>query len=198
MEHFWYCFIPLFVAVDAIGSLPQFLGLAGGLEEGRRRTLVWQSGLTAWLVGLCFLVAGNRLLKFLDISIADFMVAGGILLFCFSLNDLLSREKAGSPGLREEVGVVPLGVPLIVGPAVLTAGLLLIDEYGLALTALCLTLNILIAGLLLWASGYITRAIGQSGAKILSKLSGLLLAAFAVMMVRKGILQYLAAYALRP
>lgn len=191
MKNFWLSFIPFFVAVDAMGTLPMFLSLTEGLEASRIRRVVVQSVVTALVVGILFMILGNQLLRILGITIADFMIAGGVLLFLLSVRDLLALEKRHGSLDGEELGSVPIGVPLIVGPAVFTTGMLLIDEHGLTLTLIALSINVLIAGLLFWFGTAITRLLGKNGTKTISKVASLLLAAFAVMMVRKGVFMYL-------
>jgi len=192
MKGFWLCFVPLFVAVDAIGVLPLFLNLTQGMERIRRRRIVFQSVLTAGAVALVFMAMGKAILGYLGITIADFMVAGGGLLFVISLSDLLGGEKRQRRVDPESLGAVPIGVPLIVGPAVLTTVLLLVDEYGLANTIGAALANILIAGLVFGSADVFLRVLGDSGARIVSKIASLLMAAIAVMMVRKGVVLLLA------
>jgi len=191
MQHFWVCFVPLFVAVDALGVLPLFLGLTEGLEPRKVRRVLVQSVCTAGAVALAFLVGGKVVLNLLGITVADFMVAGGLLLFAISMNDLLTTEKTQRQVDVDSLGAVPLGVPLIAGPAVLTTSLILLDQYGMPPTAVAVLLNVLIAGILFRFAGPIHRVLGRAGAKILSKIASLLLASIAVMIVRKGILSFL-------
>ena len=94
---------------------------------------------------------------------------------------------------QEEVGAVPLGVPLMVGPGVLTTTILLINQYGMIPTVLATIVNIVIAGIIFWMSGSINRILGRAGIRTISKLSSLILAAIGVMMVRKGIMLLIAA-----
>jgi len=187
MKTFWLCFIPLFVAVDAIGVLPVFSTLIRGQERPFVRRLVLLSTLAALAVGFVFLLVIERLLAFIGITLSDFMIAGGLLLFILCLGDLLSYEKKRRQPDPESMGVVPVAVPMMVGPAVLTTGLLMTHEFGLALTGIALSLNLVLAGLALWFHSGLLRLLGRYGALILSRLSSLLLAAFAVMMVRRGI-----------
>jgi membrane protein, MarC family len=188
---FWLCFVPLFVAVDAIGILPMFMNLTEGISEKSSRRLVVQSVITAMAVALLFLAVGELLLRLLGISIADFMIAGGVLLFAISLSDLLTLEKPHRQIDPDALGAVPIGVPLIVGPAVLTTTLLLLREYGYKPTIIGLVLNVGIAGIVLWFSQDINKVLGKTGAKTVSKLASLLLAAIGVMMVRKGVMIFL-------
>ena len=198
MRDFWLCFVPLFIAVDAIGVMPMFMALTEGLEPRKLPRLVLVSVATAAAVALAFLALGTAILKLLGITIADFMVAGGILLFVISMTDLLTTEKLQRRVDPEGLGAVPIGVPLITGPAVLTTSLLLMNEYGLLPAATAALANILIAGVVFRFSGLVGRVLGKAGAKIMSKIASLLLAAIAVMMVRKGITAFVGGGLLAP
>jgi multiple antibiotic resistance protein len=191
MIAFWLCFVPLFVAVDAFGILPVFLSLTEGLEKKNVRKILLESLITATAVAVVFLAVGEFVLHFLGITVADFMIAGGALLFGLSLSDLLSLEKKHHREEDESVGAVPIGVPIIVGPAVLTTTLLLLRQYGYMLTIISLIANLVIAGVVLWFSTTLHDFFGKAGAKAVSKLASLLLAAIGVMMVRKGLMIFL-------
>lgn len=193
MIEFWLCFVPLFVAVDAIGVLPAFLSLTQGMEPRQIRRAIAQSVATAAAVALAFLALGTAILDLLGITVADFMVAGGILLFVLALGDLLANEKLQRRVDTDSLGAVPLGVPLITGPAVLVTSMLLLNQYGAGWTAAAIVANILIAGIVFFFAGSIGRVLGRTGEKIISKIAMLLLAAIAVMMVRKGIEAFIAA-----
>lgn len=193
MNEFWLCFVPLFVAVDAVGVLPAFLSLSQGMEPRQVRRAIYQSMATATAVALAFLALGTAILDLLGITVADFMVAGGILLFVLAIGDLLANEKLQRRVDADSLGAVPLGVPLITGPAVLVTSMLLLNQYGAAWTATAIVANILIAGIVFFFAGSIGRVLGRVGEKIISKIAMLLLAAIAVMMVRKGIEAFIAA-----
>ncbi len=188
MEKFWLSFFPIFMAVNAFSLLPLFIGFTEGLERPKIQRIVIQSVLTAAAVALAFLAIGKAILGLIGITVSDFMIAGGSLLFVIALDDLLAVEKQTRLVDPESLGAVPLGVPLIVGPAVLTTLLLLVDQNGALAVVTATIANILIAGVMFWFSGPIIRILGKAGAKTVSKLGDLILAAIAVMMVRKGIL----------
>jgi len=187
MKIFLLCFIPLFVAVDIPGVLPLFISLTDGLSDQQKRKVLFQSLITASAVALLFLAAGPSVLAALNITVSDFMVAGGILLLVISLSDLLTGEKRQRIVDPETLGAVPLGVPIITGPAVLTTSVLLANVHGILLTALALLINIGIAGVIFWFAQPITRFLGNAGTMILSKIASLLLATIAVMLIRKGL-----------
>lgn len=192
MIEFWLCFVPLFVAVDAVGVMPIFLSLTQGMDRDKVRQAIYRSVATATVVALAFLVLGTAILDLLGITVADFMVAGGILLFVLAIGDLLANKKLQRQVNVNSLGAVPLGVPLITGPAVLTTSMLLLNQYGAAWTAAAIIANILIAGTLFFFASTIGRVLGQVGEKIISKIAMLLLAAIGVMMVRKGVEAFIA------
>jgi len=187
VKNIFLAFIPLFVAFDAIGLLPIFINLTQGFSLEKRRKVIRQSLYTAFFVALGFIFLGKFILYFLDITISDFLIAGGILLFIFAINDLITHKQRQtfSP---DTLGVVPIGVPLIVGPAVLTTSLILLHTYGLFPTLISLIINILFTGVIFYFSTKIINLLGEAGTKALSKITSLLLASFAVMLVRKGLL----------
>jgi multiple antibiotic resistance protein len=187
VDRFWLAFIPLFVAFDAPGLLPLYWALSQGLPAPQRRQAVHNAVLVAFLVALAFLWVSGVVFRFMGIQMADVMIAGGVILFALTLNDLLHPEKA-QLGSLEAIGVVPLGVPLIVGPAVLTTVLLSRERYGLWPTVAALSLNVLTTWLVLQGADRLIERIGRDGAKVLSKVFSLVLAAFAVMLVRQGLL----------
>ena len=194
MKVFFLCFIPLLVAVDALGVLPIFISLTEGLTTSQQRKVLIQSLVTASVVALVFLAVGPTILTALNITVSDFMVAGGILLLVISLSDLLAGEKRQRLVDPETLGAVPLGVPIITGPAVLTTSVLLANVHGVMITALALLTNIGIAGIIFWFAHPITRILGNAGTMILSKIASLFLATIAVMLIRKGIIEIITTF----
>ncbi len=183
-------FIPLFVAVDAIGVLPIFVSLTEDLEQKARTKVIAQSMLTAAGLAISFVLVGKLVFKFLGITMGDFMIAGGAILFCLAIMDMVNpTKKRRIPG--PELGAVPLGTPLIAGPAVLTTSMAIISQYGLMPTIVSILANILLAGLLFRVSSGLIKFLGEAGSKALSKITSLLLAAIAVMLIRKGLEQFL-------
>lgn len=187
MEKFFLCFIPFLVAVDAVGVLPIYLGLTEGLDAARRRRILTQSFITASAVALAFMLGGPPVLKLVGVGVADFMVAGGILLLVLSLTDLVTGEKRRRAVDADTLGAVPIGVPLITGPAVLTTSVLFVHEYGVVPTALALLTNIALAVGIFSLALPLERFLGQAGSRTLSKVSSLFLASIAVMLIRRGI-----------
>ena len=190
LKNLFLAFIPIFVAVDAVGVLPIFVSLSEGLERQERLKIIYQSVLTAICLSVGFIFLGKAIFRFLGITIGDFLIAGGAILFSLAIIDIINpAKKRRLPG--NQLGAVPLGTPLIAGPAVLTTSLIIIEEYGLVATLLSVTVNILLAGFIFSLSGVLLRFLGEAGSKALSKITSLILGAIAVMMMRKGIVLFL-------
>ena len=186
METFLLAFIPLFVAIDVFGVLPLFVALTEGLDERRRQRLVMDATMTAFVISVIFLAVGKLIFSFLGITENDFRVGGGIVLLVLAVNDLLF-SKEGKRSAESSVGVVPIGIPLIMGPAALTTIILLVDSHGYLWTIASLLVNMLIVWFVFAQSKQITRVVGQAGSRAVAKVAALLLAGIAVMMIRSGI-----------
>lgn len=191
MTEFWLSFFPIFMAVNAIGVLPLFISFTVDLNKERVHRIILETVITASVVALVFVAVGSILFGLLGITVADFMVAGGVLIFIIALNDLLAVEMGALQVDPESMGAVPLGVPFIVGPAVLTTIMILLPQHGFVPVILATVVNILIAGFLMWFSFPIIRFLGKSGARTIAKVSDLILAAIAVMMIRRGLEMFL-------
>ncbi|MFA6384581.1 MAG: MarC family protein [Candidatus Omnitrophota bacterium] len=183
-------FIALFVAVDSLGNIPIFITLIEGSTKKERKRVIMDSVTTATVVALVFMFVGKVVLRLIGITISDFQVAGGALLFIISAKLLLPSGGKDflSDSHGKDLGVFPLGTPLITGPAVLTTSLIMVDSYGLVPTFVAVLLNMLIVWITLAKADVLLKLFGQNGLRGLAKIMYILLAAIGVMMVRKGIL----------
>lgn len=180
-----YTFIPIFVAIDIFAIVPIFVAMTEGLSQKKIRSIERESVLTAFAVGMVFIALGEGIFRILGITTDDFKVAGGIILLILAILDLTGYTKSRKQSAQ--TGVVPLGVPLIVGPAVLTTILVLVDHYGIVPTVISFITNLFIVWLSFRASSRIMRVFGKGGIIAVSKIMALLLASIAVMMIRIGI-----------
>ncbi len=183
---FLLTFIPIFVAVDALGILPIFMSFTQSLSKIDKKKLISQSVLTASIIAFVFMLVGKAIFKALGVTVPDFQVAGGTVLLVISLSDLLWPDKSRRKP-TSTTGVVPIGTPLIVGPAVLTTIIMLLGTYGYLPTIISLVLNLFLVWVIFIFSNNISKLLGVGGLKGLSKVASLLLAAIAVMMIRKGV-----------
>lgn len=190
MQAFLLCFIPLFFAIDVVGLLPVFIGLTVGMSVEQRRGVVRAACITGITVAAGFVFLGDTIFRVLQVTTADFRIAGGILLLVFAVEDLmLGGKPRRSPS--PTMAVVPLGMPLIVGPGVLTTSLLLLQQHDYVPTLAALVANMLVVFVALRFSEQILRVITQAGAVAAAKIASLFLAAIGVRMLRDGIEQTL-------
>jgi multiple antibiotic resistance protein len=190
LEPYILSFISLFVAVDAVGNIPLFISLTESLTKKQRQEVVRSSVATATIVAILFMFIGKWVLRFIGVSIPDFQIAGGTLLFFISMRLLLPDANKGfvaPAAYRQDFGVFPLGTPLITGPAVLTTTLMMVDNYGTGPTFAALCVNMVIVWFTLYKSDFFVRMLGTSGLRALTKIVYILLAAIGVMMVRRGV-----------
>lgn len=193
LQEFGLTFVPLFVAMDAIGVLPILLPLTQDMKANERRRVIRLAMLTALGLGLGFVAIGKGIFLFLGIEVADFLVAGGLILFLLAAKDLITgkmMEAEASVG-ADMVGVVPLGTPLVVGPAVLTTLLILTDLYSIVIVIVSFIINLAIAWLLFAQANRVVAFLGQGGVRATSKIVSLFLAAIAIKMIRQGVLAIL-------
>jgi multiple antibiotic resistance protein len=192
--------ITLLVVANILPILPTVLGVVSQLPPAQRRRTTLRALLVGNVVALIFALGGGALLAAIGSGVDDVRVAGGLILLIFAIYDLLfSREQRKEPlgeiveGQIEnpdtEVGLVPLGIPLLVGPASLAAVLFISEAYGFAIAALAILINASINVAILFASDMIMERAGHGAMRASGKVFGLLLAAMAVSMIRSGITQ---------
>jgi multiple antibiotic resistance protein len=188
LSRFLLAFIPLFVAIDPIGLVAIFLGLGRNVDKAQRQKIADQATWTGGLVALGFLFLGQSVFKAVGISVSDFQIAGGLVLFILAARDL-TQSAAEPEKLPPDFGVVPLGMPLIAGPASITTLIVLAQNQavGLWVSLGALAANLLLVVLALHYSDWLGRKIGATGLRAISKIISMLLAAIAVGMIRQGL-----------
>lgn len=186
IHSFLLTFVGIFVALDIIGAMPLYVSMTQSLPPTRKAKVVNTSLLVAFVVALVFLFFGNLIFRYLGIDVLDFKIAGGLVLLLVSLADLLSGPDA-THNPSGSTGIVPLAVPLITGPGILTTIILQVATAGYWITLLAVFLNFVIAWILLRRADRVTSLIGKDGTVVVSKLAALLLAAIAVSMIRGGV-----------
>ncbi len=180
--------VPIFFAMNCLGVLPVFISLTSSMEEVPKKRVLRAAVFTAFGVSGVILVAGKLIFRFLGITPDDFRIGGGIVLMIVGILDLLfSQFKQRDQPDSGEAGIVPIGIPLIVGPAVLTTIMMLVDKFGYWVTLAALVVNLLVVWGVFLNSELIVRLMGKSGTRAFGKVASLFLVAIAVMMIRVGI-----------
>jgi multiple antibiotic resistance protein len=186
-------FVPLFVAMDPVGNLPIFLAFTQQGTARHRKKTANLATLTAFGVGLLFVAVGKAIFSLLGIEVTDFLMAGGIILLVLAIRYLITGKTLETDDISasEMIGVVPLGTPLVVGPAVLAALLLLMGRHHIVIVLCSFVVNLVIQWVLFRQATRIVAFLGRTGVAAISKVIMLLLAAIAVKMIREGILAIL-------
>lgn len=198
MESWIDAVISISLVANVVPILPTILGVVEPLPRTKRRRTMLLALLVGNLSALAFLLAGGSFLAAVGSGIDDLRVAGGSILLVFAMHDLLfSREQrkealsemidAESPENSVDVGLVPLGVPLMVGPATLTTVLVVREADGLGVGISALTVNGCVNMFLLISGAWLLDRVGHGAMRTVGKVFGLLLAAMAVSMIRTGL-----------
>lgn len=185
MDTFLLSFIPLFVAFDVLGILPVYIKLTMSMDQPGKTKQLRDSLFTAFIISLLFVIVGNRVMTYLGISMKDFLIAGGIVIFITAIKDLITGHPETTPE-NEFYGVVPLGIPLLAGPAVLATSIIIWNQYPFYYYLISLILNILICALVLYFSGFVLKLLGRRVVDALSRVFSLIIASIAIMFIRKG------------
>jgi len=187
LDHFLKSFIPVFIALDVLGVLPLYASFSMDLDEKRKKRVLRESIVTAFFVTIGFVILGNQILLYLNIAIEDFLIAGGVILFIIAARDLIGLNRDDLAGQEDLFAVVPLGVPLLAGPALLATSLIIFNTLGFAYVLVSVVLNLLIAGAAFRYSFLILRLVSRRWVVAMSKVFLLLLASIAVMFIRTGL-----------
>lgn len=189
----------LWAVIDPVGSIPVFIAVTKDYEEKEKRRIALVSSLVAFLILLFFLVIGEILLKKMGVPLPAFQVSGGVVLFIFALDMIFGDSKPeGEIQLlksAQETAIFPLAIPSIAGPGAILGVILLTDNsrhstIDQLITTAMMALIILITYFFMRISGPINKMIGNSGAIVISKIMGLILASIAATNILIGIKEF--------
>src|SRR5271156_5962317 len=193
-------FVVFFVVVDPISLIPLFAGLTQGASARYKKVMAGKSTLIALVISILFALVGAKFLEIMGISLNSFRIAGGTLLFLIALDMVFARPsgtRTTAPEQeeskkREDISVFPLAFPFIAGPGALATILLTAGEVGakplLFAGFLCVVaLVLIVCWVLMLATPRLMKVLGVTGANVVSRLSGVILAALAVQFIVDGL-----------
>jgi multiple antibiotic resistance protein len=182
--------IALLVVIDPIGTVPLFISLTEKMEKSEQKTVSKTTVITAGILLLVFAVAGTRILNIFGITIFNFMIAGGVLLFIVSIELLTSGTwRFGDTVSSESGGVVPLAFPLLAGPGAITSVIISFQTSGLIVTILSIIIVICITYAILRLVNPIYRILGRRGSMIITRVFAVFIAGIAVQYIVEGVNQ---------
>ncbi len=190
--------LAVLVVANVLPILPVVMGVLGSVPRTQRKTLALSALVFGNGIAWCFALMGGWLLAVLDSQLDDLRVAGGLILLIFAIYDLLfSREERKealgeiaeeeASGSEPTMGLVPLGVPLMVGPATLTTVLVVAETYGVLALTVAIVINTLVNFGLLAFGQRMMESGGHGFMRASGKVFGLLLATLAITMLRVGL-----------
>lgn len=192
-------FVVLWAVIDPIGTIPVFLAVTKDFNDEEKKKIAFLTTATAFGILLFFLVIGQILLQAMGVPLSAFQVSGGVILFIFALDMIFGDSKPeGEMKMVKSAGeaaVFPLAIPSVASPGAILAIILLTDNSRNSIkeqviTALLMALILVLTYFLMRISGFINKKIGNSGAIIISKVMGLILASIAATNILIGIKEF--------
>ena len=184
----------IFFLVDPFAALPTFLAVTAGQDDSKRRKTARKASLTAFVVLTTFAIAGSFIFKMFGITLPAFEIAGGVILLLIGLDMLEAKRsptqesssETAEAASKDDVGIVPLGIPMLAGPGAITSVMVLVGqvpglmswEMGAILGSIAITAAI--CYVVLGGAARVARLMGETGIRILVRIMGLLLVALAV------------------
>ncbi len=183
----------VFFLVDPFAALPTFLAVTAGADKRRRRAIARKASITAFVVLSAFAVAGQYIFRMFGITLPAFEIAGGVILLLIGLDMLNAKRsatqetgpEAEAAAVKEDAGIVPLGIPMLAGPGAITSVMVLVGQaqgHWAMMAAIlgAIFVTALVCFLVLGNSDRVASMLGETGIRILIRIMGLLLVALAV------------------
>ena len=190
----FFDFVTLWVTIDPIGTVPLYLAVTKDLSHADRRKAAIRATIIASVILGSFLFFGQLLLEVMHIEMLSFQIAGGIVLFLFALSMIFANSSANQApaDAGHDVAVFPLAMPSIATPGALLSVVVLTDNntHNLLEQSMTCVVMLFVLGLtlvLMLLANKLIKLIGRSGANILSRVMGMILAAVAVQMVYSAV-----------
>jgi MarC family membrane protein len=193
-------FVVFFVVVDPLSLIPLFAGLTQGASARYKKKMAGKASVIALVICVLFALAGARFLGLMGISLSAFRIAGGTLLFLIALDMVFARpsgtrstsSEQEEAKRRDDISVFPLAFPFIAGPGALATILLAVGEVDAKPLLFAGFLGVvgmvlIICWVLMLATPRLMKVLGVTGANVVSRLSGVILAALAVQFIVDGI-----------
>ncbi len=181
--------IALFIIVDPVGLVPIFSSLTDDMDRLQKLRTFRNIVLTGSAILLIFALAGDQLLRLFGISLPSFKIAGGILLLLLSIEILLRGERVQkTPG--EDVGIVPIAFPLLVGPGAITTTMISLQSDGLGVAIPSILIVMLLTWIVLRLNERIHKLLGRTGSAVIARVLAVFIAAIAIQFIIDGIQSY--------
>jgi len=200
-QYFAVVFSSILFLVDPFATIPAFLVMTEGHSTDHRKRMAKRAALTCFFVLGGFGLIGAQVFKLLGITMAAFRIAGGLILLLIGIDMVQAKRpstneapgEAAEGAAKEDVGIIPLGMPMLAGPGAISTVMVLIGPspawWQLLLIFVALALTAAISYWVLKAAGSVRRYMGETGIHIMTRLMGMLLTALAVQFISGGLLE---------
>ncbi len=179
----------LFIIMDPLGNAPLFYAYTQQLSSSLRRRIITLSVIVAAGLLFFFGLVGQPFFSFFGVTLSDFRIAGGIILFIYGLMGILGKTEAASIEEPESLAIVPFATPLLAGPGAIATIVYARYNWGLEITLISIAINSLVSLVLLLSGEKLLSLMGKQGSMLLVRLFAMILAAIAISMIRQGIVE---------
>lgn len=179
----------LFIIMDPLGNAPLFYAYTSKLSSSLRRKIITTSVIVASALLLFFGLVGQPFFEFFGVSLSDFRIAGGIILFIYGVMGLLGKSEAERIEEPESLAIVPFATPLLAGPGAIATVIYTRYNWGLEITLISIAVNTVLSLTLLLLGERLLSLLGKHGSLLLVRLFSMVLAAIAVSMIRQGVVE---------
>jgi multiple antibiotic resistance protein len=182
--------VALFIIVDPIGLVPVFSNMTKTMNKSDRAKMFRVVTYTGASLLTAFALVGQELLALFGIILPSFQIAGGLLLLLLSLDILFRGQRLAKPGVHEDIGVIPIAFPLLVGPGAITTTMIALGSYGILVTLGSILIVMLLTWIVMKQTDRIHRFLGKTGSAVIAQVIGVFIAAIAIQYVLAGIQFY--------
>ena len=182
--------VALFIIVDPIGLVPIFSNVTGNMPDPDRAKMYRVVIYTGASLLTIFALVGQELLALFGISLPSFEMAGGLLLLLLALDILFRGERFAKPGSHEDVGIVPIAFPLLVGPGAITTTMIALGAYGILVTLGSVIIVMLLSWIVMKQTHRIHSLLGKTGSSVVAQVMAVFIAAIAIQFIITGIRTY--------
>ena len=176
------------IVLDPLAIVPVLVTFSLRLDARESRRLTFRIVGGAAVLLLFFTITGTWVLRLFGVTINDLRIGGGLLLLLIALRMVVEGRMGASREEDYDAAVVPLISPLLVGPGAITAAVVFAALHGVVLTALAAVASMIVCLLIFLSTRFIQRLLGESGASLVTRVMGILIATIAVSYIREGII----------
>lgn len=193
-----FAFTSLLAIVNPVGAVPMYIAMTASYDAAHRRATLRRAIVTAFATLVAFAALGTLILQFFGITAQAFQIAGGIIFFGIGWDMLQARrsrvktteEEETESAAKEDVGIIPLGMPLLAGPGAITTVIALNSQAPSLLDRAAIYLAIAVVLVVAWAilaaAPAVTRRMGSTGMNVLTRLMGLIVMVVGAQFVING------------